>query len=73
MGGMGGGGEPGVKAGSVLWGIIYGIAYLTAASSIILLNKHVLAVTPFHFPITLASLGVLFGWIASVVVGGCTR
>ena len=52
-----GGAEP-VKAGSTLWAIIYGLLYLGFASSIILLNKHVLAVTPFHFPITLASLGV---------------
>ena len=69
MGGGGGaaaGNQP-VKAGSIVWAILYGIGYLAAASSIILLNKHVLAVTPFHFPISLASLGVLFGWIASVV------
>ena len=64
------GGQPAVKApggSSIMWGILYGIGYLTAASSIILLNKHILAVTPFHFPISLASLGVLFGWITSVV------
>ena len=65
MGGSGGA-EP-VKAGSLLLGIVYGLAYLATATSIILLNKHVLAVTPFHFPISLASLGVLFGWIISVV------
>ena len=69
MGGVGVGGDDASskKAGSILWAIIYGVGYLTAASSIILLNKHVLAVTPFHFPISLASLGVLFGWLASVV------
>lgn len=65
MAGVGGGES--VKAGSILWAVLYGIGYLTAASTIILLNKHVLAVTPFQFPISLASLGVLFGWIASVV------
>jgi drug/metabolite transporter (DMT)-like permease len=54
-------------ASSVMLAILYGLAYLTAASSIILLNKHVLSVTPFHFPIALSSLGVLFGWVTSVV------
>mmetsp|Transcript_34714 Transcript_34714/g.87075 ORF Transcript_34714/g.87075 Transcript_34714/m.87075 type:complete len:339 (-) Transcript_34714:190-1206(-) len=53
--------------GSMLLGVVYGLFYLTSAASIILLNKHVLAVTPFHFPITLGSLGVLFGWVAAVV------
>lgn len=53
---------------SMLLAILYGLAYLTAASSIILLNKHVLSVTPFHFPIALSSLGVLFGWVTSVVL-----
>ena len=54
-------------ASSVMLAILYGLAYLTAASSIILLNKHVLSVTPFHFPIALSSLGVLFGWVTSVI------
>lgn len=53
---------------SMLLAILYGLAYLTAASSIILLNKHVLSVTPFHFSIALSSLGVLFGWVTSVVL-----
>ena len=64
---MGADGAASVSTSSVLLAIFYGLAYLTAASSIILLNKYVLAVTPFHFPIALSSLGVLFGWTASVV------
>ena len=52
----------------MLLAILYGLAYLTSASSIILLNKHVLSVTPFHFPIALSSLGVLFGWVASLIL-----
>jgi drug/metabolite transporter (DMT)-like permease len=58
----------GVSAGSILLAMFYGLAYLTAASSIILLNKYVLAVTPFHFPISLSSLGVVTGWLTSVVL-----
>ena len=57
---MGADGAASVSTSSVLLAIFYGLAYLTAASSIILLNKYVLAVTPFHFPIALSSLGVLF-------------
>ena len=47
---MGADGAASVSTSSVLLAIFYGLAYLTAASSIILLNKYVLAVTPFHFP-----------------------
>ena len=65
---MGAVGNASPGGGSLLMAVFYGIAYLTAASTIILLNKHVLSVTPFHYPIALASLGVLFGWVASVVL-----
>ena len=54
-------------ASTVLMSVVYSFGYLLTASSIILLNKYVLSVTPFHFPITLSSLGVLFGWIAALV------
>lgn len=53
--------------GSIVLAVLYGVAYLASASSIILLNKYVLSVTPFHFPISISSLGVLFGWMFSVV------
>ena len=56
---MGAVGNASPGGGSLLMAVVYGIAYLTAASTIILLNKHVLSVTPFHYPIALASLGVL--------------
>ena len=65
---MGAVGNASPGGGSLLMAVFYGIAYLTAASTIILLNKHVLSVTPFHYPIALASLGVLFGWVASVIL-----
>ena len=65
---MGAVGNASPGGGSLLMAVVYGIAYLTAASTIILLNKHVLSVTPFHYPIALASLGVLFGWVASVIL-----
>lgn len=65
---MGAAGNVSPGGGNLLMAVFYGIAYLTAASTIILLNKHVLSVTPFHYPIALASLGVLFGWVASVVL-----
>ena len=33
-----------------------------------MLNKYILSITPFKFPIILSSLGVLFGWIATAVL-----
>ena len=42
--------------------VVYALLYMTVAATIVLANKYVVSVTPFVFPITLSSLGVLFGW-----------
>ena len=39
----------------------YGLAYITAATTIIMLNKYMLSVTAFHYPIVLSSMGVVCG------------
>jgi drug/metabolite transporter (DMT)-like permease len=45
----------------------YGVAYITAATAIIMLNKYLLSVTAFHYPIVLCSLGVVCGWALSLI------
>lgn len=45
----------------------YGVAYITAATCIILLNKYMLSVTAFHYPIVLSSMGVLCGWTLALI------
>ena len=44
----------------------YGAAYITAATAIIMLNKYMLSVTAFKYPIVLSSLGVVCGWLTSI-------
>jgi len=36
-----------------LTAMTYGVAYITAATTIIMLNKYMLSVTAFHYPIVL--------------------
>jgi hypothetical protein len=45
----------------------YGTAYITAATAIIMLNKYMLSVTAFHYPIVLSSMGVVCGWTLSLI------
>jgi drug/metabolite transporter (DMT)-like permease len=53
----------------MVWHIIfYGAGYLASAAGIIMLNKYILSVTPFHFPIVLSSLGVAFGWLMTALL-----
>lgn len=51
----------------------YGSAYITAATCIILLNKYMLSVTAFHYPIVLSSMGVFCGWTLSLIGVHVTR
>jgi len=44
----------------------YGAAYIIAATAIIMLNKYLLSVTAFKYPIVLSSLGVVCGWLTSI-------
>mmetsp|Transcript_7664 Transcript_7664/g.25336 ORF Transcript_7664/g.25336 Transcript_7664/m.25336 type:complete len:115 (-) Transcript_7664:1-345(-) len=54
---------------SMVWSIVfYGAGYLASAAGIIMLNKYILSVTPFHFPIVLSSLGVAFGWVMTALL-----
>ena len=58
-----------VSSTSMIWSIVfYGAGYLSSAAGIIMLNKYILSVTPFHFPIVLSSLGVAFGWIMTALL-----
>ena len=50
-----------------LTAMTYGVAYITAATTIIMLNKYMLSVTAFHYPIVLSSLGVVCGWTLSLI------
>ena len=53
----------------MVWSIVfYGAGYLASAAGIIMLNKYILSVTPFHFPIVLSSLGVAFGWVMTALL-----
>ena len=57
------------SSASMIWSIVfYGAGYLASAAGIIMLNKYILSVTPFHFPIVLSSLGVAFGWIMTALL-----
>ena len=51
----------------------YGLAYITAATTIIMLNKYMLSVTAFHYPIVLSSMGVVCGWTLSLIGVHVTR
>lgn len=73
---MGAGDEQSAKAQSMaafMTAMAYGLAYITAATCIILLNKYMLSVTAFHYPIVLSSMGVLCGWTLSLIGVHVTR
>ena len=48
-------------------GVVSTMLYLVFSTAIILANKHIITETSFSCPITVSSLGSLFGWIVSIV------
>ena len=51
----------------------YGLAYITAATTIIMLNKYMLSVAAFHYPIVLSSIRPWCGWTLSLIGVHVTR
>ena len=57
----------------MLQALFYCLAWATASSSLIFLNKHLLTDDGFHYPMMLCSMGVAASWMiaAALVHTGC--